>query len=317
MKLHRYLFISGLCALTTLYSSCKKDLEINTEPQTFISDMTGRINCDSMKANVIWLENMQSRFALNNNRKDIALQLQQKFIKYGYANAVIDSFYISGTYNGSSYSTWQYNVIASITGTDYPDQICIAGAHYDCINDEGDAYTQAPGADDNASGMSSVLEIARVVKLNNIAPKNTITFIGFAAEELDLNGSADYAAKLKTASKSIKIMLNLDMIAYEPDTDQDKWEVNIMYYDNSEGFYYQAAAITRAYTSLTPVNDNKYNEEGDSYPFYQQGYPALFMISYDENPNYHTANDVSAHCNFEYLCQVAKLNCAMLLYQGQ
>lgn len=165
--------------------------------------------------------------------------------------------------------------------------------------------------------MSSVLEIARVLKQNNIAPKNTITFIGFASEELDLNGSADYAAKLKTASKSVKIMLNLDMIAYEPDTDQGKWEVNIMYYDNSEGFYFQAAALTRAYTSLTPVNDNKYNEEGDSYSFYQQGYPALFMISYDENPNYHTANDVTAHCNFEYLCQVAKLNCAMLLYQGQ
>jgi hypothetical protein len=114
--------------LTTLYSSCKKDLEINTEPQTFISDVTGRINCYSIKTNVIWLENMQSRFALNNNRKDIALQLQQKFIKYGYANAVLDSFYISGTYNNSSYSTWQYNVIASITETDYPDQICIAGA---------------------------------------------------------------------------------------------------------------------------------------------------------------------------------------------
>ena len=73
-----------------------------------------------------------------------------------------------------------------------------------------------PGANDNASGVAAALELARVMRKNNFSPRNTIEFIAFGAEELGLYGSKAYAAQANGSSKKIKMMLNNDMIAYEP-----------------------------------------------------------------------------------------------------
>ena len=76
-------------------------------------------------------------------------------------------------------------------------------------------------------------EIARVMKLNNYRPRNTIEFIAFGSEELGLYGSYAFAGNSRQNLKKIKLMLNNDMIAYQPGSDQTAWIVNINDYDNS------------------------------------------------------------------------------------
>ncbi|MEI6766679.1 MAG: M28 family metallopeptidase [Bacteroidota bacterium] len=297
--------------------SCKKDEDIAMESQPFITDFIGNIKTDSISQKISWLQQNGTRFALSNNRKTIALGIRDKLLAYGYADARLDSFNVSGTYDGSSYNCTQYNVIATLGGAVHPDSLCVVGAHYDCIVDETDPLVAAPGADDNASGVAGMLEIARVMKQQNYSPRTSIVFVAFGCEELDLNGSAALAQQYSSAGTKIGMMLNMDMIGYDKESDAGSWEINIMCYDNSESLRSQAASLAKTYTSLTPENDNQYNTEGDSYSFNQKGYQALFFLSYDDDPYYHTINDLKSNVNVEYCSQVVKLNCSMLLYNNQ
>lgn len=300
-----FLFISFL---VLVYSCEKDDPDINKDPEdVFISEFINDINSDSLESYVIWLQDKVTRFALSDNRKEIAIDIQNKFKTIGYQNSYLDSFYLP------EYSTWQYNVIASIEGKVNPDSICILGAHYDSFAYEPDPYKKAPGAHDNASGVSAVIEIARIMKLNNYNPNTTIKFIAFAAEEIGLYGSNDYAMKASQRGEAIKLMLNEDMIAYEPTTDKSTWTVNILDYDNSIGLYMQADELANKYTELSIINDNTYSDASDSYSFWIWGYKALFFISYTDDAYYHTENDLAKNCNFEYCREIAKLSCAILL----
>jgi hypothetical protein len=110
------------------------------------------------------------------------------------------------------------NVEATLPGLVRPDDIVIIGAHFDSIASRtpGDpSATNAPGADDNASGTAGVLEIASVLSRYQFA--QTIRFIGFNAEEQGMIGSQRYAQAAKDAGDKIVAMVDLDMIGYVND----------------------------------------------------------------------------------------------------
>ncbi|MBP7508910.1 MAG: Zn-dependent exopeptidase M28 [Prolixibacteraceae bacterium] len=301
-------FFLAISFLFIVYSCEKDDPLINKDAEeVFISEFINDINSDSLESNVIWLQDKVTRFALCDNRKEIAIDIQNKFKSIGYQNSYLDSFYLP------EYSTWQYNVIASIEGMVSPDSICILGAHYDSFAYEPDPMEKAPGAHDNASGVAAVVEIARIMKLKKYTPKSTIKFIAFAAEEIGLYGSNDYAMKASQKGEAIKLMLNEDMIAYEPSNEKSTWKVNIIDYDNSVGLYLEADELANKFTELSTVNDNTYSNASDSYSFWIWGYKALFFISYTEDAYYHTKNDFAKNCNFEYCREITKLSCAILL----
>ncbi len=104
------------------------------------------------------------------------------------------------------------NIIAQKTGKEKPDEIIIVGAHYDtCFN---------PGANDNASGVAGLIELARL--LGGQKNARTIKFIAFANEEPPFfktqnMGSFVYAQKAKKENKKIKATLILEMIGYYSD----------------------------------------------------------------------------------------------------
>ena len=107
------------------------------------------------------------------------------------------------------------NVVGYLEGTDpqLKDEFIVIGAHYDHIgmmgNENGDAI--ANGANDNASGTSAVLELARYFGEIN-ANKRSIIFALFSAEEQGLLGSKHLAEKLKTTNLKLYAMLNFEMI---------------------------------------------------------------------------------------------------------
>lgn len=107
----------------------------------------------------------------------------------------------------------QESVVLTIRGSAEPEKVVVIGGHIDSVAGYGD--TPAPGADDNASGASVTQEVARALLEGGYRPAKTIKFIGFAAEEAGLRGSADIAASFKREGVRVEGMLNLDMVNYK------------------------------------------------------------------------------------------------------
>ena len=81
-----------------------------------------------------------------------------------------------------------HNIIASIKGTEFPDEYVIVSGHLD-------AYDVATGGVDCGTGIAPMMEAARMIALSGVKPKRTILFIAFAAEEFGLLGAKSFAAK--------------------------------------------------------------------------------------------------------------------------
>lgn len=316
-KNHSAYFLLIILGLTLLIVTCTRDEDSEAvRRESLTRKLTEDINADSLESYVTWMEGMGTRFALADNHRDVAMAILMKFKTLGYSNTRLDSFLLDRTYDNIRYLQWQYNVIATLDGTLFPDSVCIVGAHYDDNLNTGDPFSVAPGANDNASGVAAALELARVIRKNNFSPKNRIEFIAFGAEELGLYGSKAYAAEANRSSENIKMMLNNDMIAFEPGTDPSAWNVVIKDYDNSHDLRQEAEKMCLKYTSLSYTNDNTYSQQSDSYPFFTEGFEALFFFSDTMDPGYHSLNDLSANCNFGYCREIVKMSCALLVYNN-
>lgn len=305
-----------LLILTGFLNGCKKE-ELSIKEINTIS-LTGEISADSLKSYVEWMEGMGTRFALANNRRQVAMAIRDKFRSFGYHDAYLDSFLINITYNKISYILYAYNVFALLKGDVQGDSITIMGAHYDNIlfQAAGDPFQRAYGANDNASGVAAVLETARVMKKKSYEPEGNIMFIAYGAEELGLLGSYKHSDLAMRNFMKIKFMLNNDMIAYQPVADKSYWYVNIIDYDNSRGLRYKAEELAKKHTLLKCINDNTFQRQSDSYPYFLRGFKAIFFAAHTNDPNYHTLNDVSSACNFDFCKEVVKLNCAVLVYRN-
>jgi len=299
--------------LAVSMTNCSRDPTDEERKEVLLNRMLKDISPDSLENNVVWLQNMGTRFTLADNRRGVAVKIRNRFTTMGYDDVEIDSFLISKTYRSINYEQWQYNVIATLESDIYPDSLCVIGGHYDNILSTGDPFLIVPGANDNASGVSAVLEIARVAEKNKFRPEGTLKFIAFGSEELGLFGSFDFAADPNGFKSKIRFMLNFDMIAYEPSTDPSSWIVNILDYDNSHLLREEAESMCSKYTQLQFINDNKYYRQSDSYPFFSNGYKALFFFSNAVDPNYHTLNDLAENCNFNYSSEIVKAACALLV----
>ena len=111
------------------------------------------------------------------------------------------------------------NVLAALPGTDLADDVVVVGAHYDHLG-HGDygsldllrSKRIHNGADDNASGVAAVLEMAEAFVTTRLQPRRTILFVLFDGEELGLLGSKHYVASPMLPLESTVAMVNLDMI---------------------------------------------------------------------------------------------------------
>ena len=311
--LRNTLYTSLLVYLILTSAGCTKEGPVPLRNEALIYQLISEINADSLEAYVNWLQGMGTRFALSEGRKAVASEIAEKFEQFGYADVKLDSFWLERVYRDSLYRQWQYNVIATLSPEGSSDSASAMGAHYDNILGTGDPFSVVPGANDNASGMAAALEVSRVMKKTGFIPDDTIKFIAFAAEELGLHGSKNFAEKAALRGSMIKFMLNNDMIAYEPDSNKENWNVNIIDYDNSHFLRKEAETLCTKFTSLKSLNDNTYNKQSDSYPFFIYGYKPLFFFSNKMDPDYHSLNDLASNCNFEYCKEITSISCALLV----
>lgn len=106
----------------------------------------------------------------------------------------------------------QKSVVLTIRGTTNPDEIVVIGGHLDSI--AGGKLAKAPGADDDASGVASLAEVARTLIQSGYKPQRTIEFMAYAAEEEGLLGSADIAKDYAAQGRNVVGVLQLDMTNY-------------------------------------------------------------------------------------------------------
>jgi Zn-dependent M28 family amino/carboxypeptidase len=105
------------------------------------------------------------------------------------------------------------NVVATLHGTDpaSADRVYVVGAHYDSrVTDVLNAVSDAPGANDDGSGTSAVIELARVMAPH--PSEATIVFVAYAGEEQGLYGSDHFAELAKANGWNIQGVLNMDII---------------------------------------------------------------------------------------------------------
>ncbi len=306
-------FITLLAVLIILLGSCEKKISREEQVETLTTSLIKKLEADSIQSYIEWMEGMGTRFALAENRRQVAVRILNRFRLVGVEDVRLDSFMIYRSYRDVQYNLMQYNVIATIEGNINPSEVYIIGGHYDSILRTGDPWDTAPGANDNASGVAAAIEVARVMMDNDFKPASTIEFVAFAAEELGLYGSRSYASRSAGLGKDIALMLNNDMIAYEQRTDPNTWLVNIMDYENSIDDRLDAQRMADRYTVLNTYTDNTYQKYSDSYAFFENDYPAIFFFIGSDDPNYHTLNDLAANCNFEYCKEVTSISLSILI----
>ena len=202
------------------------------------------------------------------------------------------------------------NVIATKTGIKYPNKQYIVCAHYD--NYSNNSTDTIPGADDNASGICSVLEAARL--LSNFNMDYTVKFIAFDEEEDWMIGSYAYVDSAYAKGDSIMGVLNLDMIGFDPNS------LNIYnLYTNNASVSLSSGFISASYiyqVPVLPVETISETTASDHLPFWQKGYKALFAIERTFNYYYHTQQETYDKLKLSYLTNIVKASIIALASWG-
>jgi len=214
------------------------------------------------------------------------------------------------------------NIIAEHYGTTSPDEIIVVGAHYDTV-------WLSPGADDNASGVAVMLEMAR--QLKKIQLNRTIRFIAFANEEYphyytDNMGSMFHAKRAYDRGDNIIAMLSLEMLGYysdKPNSQSYPSPFNWFYPDTADFVAFvsnfksrkllrQSIELfreTRQFPSeglTAPVALVPDVRRSDQAAFWKYNYPA-FMITDTaayRNYAYHNVSDVPNSLNYDHMARI-------------
>jgi len=191
-----------------------------------------------------------------------------------------------------------FNIVGVLPGSDLADQIVMVGAHFDHLGSSANGIFR--GADDNASGTSVVMEVARAICNSGLKPRRTIVFASWTGEEAGLIGSNYFAANAPFPLDKVVSNVELDMVGA----------------GTPEGFMTTGASAYPAhYQYLASSGDDlglKLNADvvlgaSDHLAFVRKKVPTSLIYSAGEHPNCHTTRDVPAAINRRVLESAAKL----------
>lgn len=191
------------------------------------------------------------------------------------------------------------NVAARLEGSDpaLKAEWIVVGAHFDHLGRGGGGYY--PGADDNATGVAMLLEVARMFATAEARPRRSVLFVGFDLEEYLLTGSRHFAANPPVPLDRVKLFVTADMIGRSL-AGVCRGFVFVFGAQTSPGL---DRVVDRA-ADGEPVrighlgNDLLIIDRSDYGPFRSRSIPYLFF-STGENPDYHKTSDVSDTIDYE------------------
>jgi hypothetical protein len=250
------------------------------DPDPYVVSLLEQVNGTNITADVQHLEDYGTRNCYNPNSVLAQEWIAEKFLAMGLDVEVMDFPMPSGPASD--------NVIATLVGTKYPDEFVVLGGHFDSLTWSG----PAPGADDNASGTSGVIEIARI--LSQYEFDRSIIFCAFSGEEYGLYGSAAYASRCAQEGMNILGYFNMDMIGY-----LKPGHTTIM---TSLIYPQSAQELADFYTTVTDVYLPDFvvvpatftGGDSDHTSFNNNGYMGIFPFEDVNNysPHIHTSNDL-------------------------
>lgn len=192
------------------------------------------------------------------------------------------------------------NVLGYVEGTTKKDSFLVLTAHYDHLGQMGGA-TYFPGANDNASGIATLLELARQYALPENRLPYSIVFIGFAAEEAGLIGSKYFVEHPLVPLASIKFLVNLDLMGSGK---EGLTVVNGMVLPKQFGIIDSLNKANAWFSKLVPRGKSA---NSDHYFFSEKGVPAIFMYTMGEITAYHDVDDTPQVVTFSKLREVVSL----------
>ncbi len=221
-------------------------------------------------------------------------------------------------YRGKTYR----NIIANTREAKTSEEIIVVGAHYDTV-------TGSPGADDNASAVAGLLEIARLMLTTKEIP--AVHFVAFTLEEPPVfrtrnMGSYHYARALKKSGQKVRAMICLEMIGYFVDSPHSQgFPLPFMERKFSTKGNFIAAVGNIRSKKLTEMFKEGFKKGtdlpifslnalplvigidfSDHRSFYKFGFPAVMITdtAFYRNPNYHTKSDTYDTLDYERMAKV-------------
>jgi Zn-dependent M28 family amino/carboxypeptidase len=209
----------------------------------------------------------------------------------------------------------------NLSSSSHYNNTIIIGAHYDSrAKNINNTYARAPGADDNASGVSAVLELTRI--LSHLDLKYNLHFVLFSGEEQGLWGSKNYVKYLdnNNRTKNIDLYINFDMIGHPPSNESNKvileYDVGNKYEKNDKYSKTIALFIKQIASKYTNLNATLSKLEGSDFISFEASNITVIGI-HDEgpekNPHYHNSTDLPDTLNIAYLTSVTKMTLATIL----
>ena len=326
-----------------------------------IENMVKEISATNLEKYVRDLSGFRTRHTLSSSNSDEGISASQQYIldhfksfeagSNGRLTATIDRFTIPADGRRIKEDSQLANVMATLKGTNpNDDRVFIISAHVDSrALDVMNTEIDAPGANDDGSGVAAVIELTRI--MSKASFPSTIIFVIVSGEEQGLKGAAYLAEKAKKENWNLVAMLNNDMIGNSNSSEtniNDNTRVRIFSEGVPAAETEQMAAIRR-YTN--GENDSKsrqlarYMKEvgeryvdqlevklvyrndrflrgGDHTPFAREGFTAIRVCEMNENYYHQHENvrvengiqygDLPEFVDFEYMRKVTGINLASL-----
>jgi Zn-dependent M28 family amino/carboxypeptidase len=221
-------------------------------------------------------------------------------------------------------STIFSNIIITIDGQRFPDEIIVIGAHYDTV-------LGTPGADDNASAVAMLLETARIMA--GLTPDRTLKLVFFVLEEPPVFGTKNmgsriFARQAREKNMDIQAMISLEMVGYFSEKKgQQRFPLPLMslFYSTTPNFI----AVVGNFKSKALVDQVKKGLKtvcsvpvetlaapsivpgvglSDHASFWKEGYPAIMITdsAFYRNPNYHQPSDTKDTLNYIIMAELLK-----------
>ncbi len=246
-----------------------------------------------------------------------AAYIETAFTKLGY-EAVSQTFTVDGRVFR--------NLEVTLPGRHRPEEVFVVGAHYDSV-------VGTPGADDNASGIAALLELARLFKDGGGGPpERTLRLVAFTNEEkpfamTENMGSRVYAQAAAQRADRIVGMFSLESMGYYssvPGSQHYPWPLNLAYPDRGDfvGFVGNIASRSLVRRSIAVFRRHaRFPSAGIAAPsgipgigwsdhasFWRQGYPALMITDTApfRNPHYHKLSDTPERVDCARLARVVQ-----------
>jgi len=206
------------------------------------------------------------------------------------------------------------NVICRYKSLDPKAGTIIMSAHYDSRGSFGSV--RHPGADDDGSGTTAILSLARTISRKRIQFKSHVELVFFAGEEQGLCGSRNYSRQLHDSGANVTFMVQSDMLAYHASGERAQ-----LAFPDTIGTLEVAWLVANVSSLYSPELKLGVTPAccSDHQPFHENGFPATQMFERAgpiADPMYHNTGDVSDRDGFDFnqLRSIAKVQLATLLH---